>query len=183
MFRNSYAECDKIYVYHTTEKEFLFEVDASDLIVRKEGLRLLFLAFASSLLALPVNLKPYDMRHIEPNHPIPTRDNQSVHRRRWNPRLQTCRTGTLGNMTYYELIELLGEPYYPTPSGDDRFKRSGCLNTPHQTAMSRFPFPSMATRRILCGNNECAHGMVDWRWKGTDAYARTLFFEYPELHE
>lgn len=31
MFRNSYAECDKIYVYHTTEKEFLFEVDASDL--------------------------------------------------------------------------------------------------------------------------------------------------------
>jgi hypothetical protein len=64
------------------------------------------------------------MRSIEPNHPHPEKGQIRVYEEGENPpNIRSSKQGALKNMTYYELVEVLGEPTYPNRSGDEKTQK------------------------------------------------------------
>ena len=64
------------------------------------------------------------MRHIEPNHPHIELGQIRVYEEGESiPHIRSSKQGSLNNVTYYQLIELLGEATYPNPSADDKVQK------------------------------------------------------------
>ena len=116
------------------------------------------------------------MRHIEPNHPHPDKGQIKVYIEGDEiPRLQTSRTGTLSNMTYYELVELLREPYYPNPSGDDKIQKEWVLEYTPSDGHEPMSFRIYDYKTYSLW--ETMNALTEWSIggeKGTDAYASEL---------
>ena len=61
------------------------------------------------------------MRHIEPNHPHIELGQIRVYEEGESiPHIRSSKQGSLSNITYYQLLDLLGEPTYPNASSDDK---------------------------------------------------------------
>ena len=89
------------------------------------------------------------------------------------PRLQTCRTGTLSNMTYYELVGWL-ESYYQPQAETIRFKRRVLEYTPSD---GHEPIPFRIYDYKTYSLWETMNALTEWSIggeKGTDAYASEL---------
>ena len=74
------------------------------------------------------------MRHIEPNHPHPEKGQIRVYEEGESiPDIRSSKQGSINDVTYFELENLLGEPTYPNQSADEKkFKKNGLLNLLHQ---------------------------------------------------
>lgn len=64
------------------------------------------------------------MRSIEPNHPHPEKGQIRVYEEgESTPDIRSSKQGELKDMTYYDLLDLLGEPTYPNQSGDEKVQK------------------------------------------------------------
>ena len=64
------------------------------------------------------------MRHIEPNHPHPEKGQIRVYEEgESTPDIRSSKQGELKDMTYNDLLDLLGEPTYPNASFDEKVQK------------------------------------------------------------
>ena len=86
------------------------------------------------------------MRHIEPTHPHPEKGQIRVYEEgESTPDIRSSKQGELKDMTYYDLLDLLGEATYPNQSGDEKVQKEWVIEFT--------PF----------GENPCFLRIYDWK--------------------
>ena len=75
------------------------------------------------------------MRHVEPNHPHPEKGQIKVYEDGESlPNIHSSKQGVLTDATFFQLCDLLGDPTYPEPSGDDKVQKEWVIEfTPHDS--------------------------------------------------
>ena len=64
------------------------------------------------------------MRSIEPHHPHPEKGQIRVYEEGETiPHIRSSKQGSLTYISYYQLLDLLGEPTYPNASSDDKVQK------------------------------------------------------------
>jgi hypothetical protein len=81
------------------------------------------------------------MRSIEPNHPHPEKGQIRVYEEGESiPDIRSSKQGELKDMTYYDLLDLLGEPTYPNASFDEKVQKEWVIEFTPSNPLEEDPY-------------------------------------------
>tara|TARA_R110002012_G_scaffold248540_1_gene424867 strand:- start:9396 stop:9791 length:396 start_codon:yes stop_codon:yes gene_type:complete len=81
------------------------------------------------------------MRHIEPNHPHPEKGQIRVYEEGESiPDIRSSKQGSIKDVTYFELENLLGEPTYPNQSADEKVQKEWVIEFTPSSPLQEDPY-------------------------------------------
>ena len=81
------------------------------------------------------------MRHIEPNHPHPEKGQIRVYEEGESvPDIRSSKQGSINDVTYFELENLLGEATYPNQSADEKVQKEWVIEFTPLSPLQEDPY-------------------------------------------